>query len=105
MLRLGSRIRRALLLSAPLTLARRASAEAVGTAFLVAAGERLEAVGLTPAPEDNVTCCYALQDKVWVHDPAGAPWEIYTVKDDDPAMPRDAFDLPVVDAMNDGACC
>jgi hypothetical protein len=21
----------------------------------------------------------ALQDKVWVHDPDGAPWEIYTV--------------------------
>jgi glycerol uptake facilitator-like aquaporin len=49
-LRVGSRIRRALLLSAPLTLARRASAEAVGTAFLVAAvvGSGIAAQRLSP---------------------------------------------------------
>ena len=35
--------------------------------------------------ETDTTCCYALQDKVWVHDPAGAPWEVNTVKDDNPA--------------------
>src|ERR1039457_6756095 len=29
--------------------------------------------------EDEVTCCYAVQDKVWVTDPDGVPWEIYTV--------------------------
>ncbi len=26
-----------------------------------------------------MTCCYAVQDKVWVGDPDGAPWKIYTV--------------------------
>lgn len=36
-------------------------------------------VQLATAVEDNVTCCYALQDKVWVDDPDGAPWEVYTV--------------------------
>ena len=41
-----------------------------------------------------------------MHDPAGAPWEIYTIKDDDPASPRDAFDLPVIATVGgDGACC
>ena len=30
-------------------------------------------------------CCYAVQDKVWVHDPDGAPWEVYTVLADAPA--------------------
>ena len=25
------------------------------------------------------TCCYAVQDKAWVSDPDGAPWEVYTV--------------------------
>ena len=28
---------------------------------------------------ENTTCCYALQDKVWVDDPDQVPWEIYTV--------------------------
>jgi catechol 2,3-dioxygenase-like lactoylglutathione lyase family enzyme len=40
---------------------------------------RLSTEGLATATEDQVTCCYALQDKVWVDDPDGAPWEIYTV--------------------------
>src|ERR1039457_3214789 len=29
--------------------------------------------------EDELTCCYAVQDKVWVAYPDGPPWEIYTV--------------------------
>ena len=71
------------------------------------ATDRLSAQGLFTQVEKDTTCCYALQDKVWVHDPAGAPWEIYTVKDDDPAAPRDGFDrLVVLDAVGgDGACC
>ena len=44
-----------------------------------AAQARLAGQGLPTATEDNVTCCYALQDKVWVDDPDGAPWEVYTV--------------------------
>ena len=47
---------------------------------------RLSAAGLVTVDEADTTCCYALQDKVWVHDPAGAPWEVYTVKDDNPAV-------------------
>jgi len=44
-----------------------------------AAHRRLTGEGLATAVEDQVTCCYAVQDKVWVTDPDGAPWEIYTV--------------------------
>ena len=40
---------------------------------------RLQGEGLETATEDNVTCCYAVQDKVWVSDPDQASWEIYTV--------------------------
>jgi hypothetical protein len=29
--------------------------------------------------EDGTTCCYALQDKVWVTGPGGERWEVYTV--------------------------
>ena len=28
---------------------------------------------------ESTTCCYAVQDKVWVNDPDGAPWEVYAV--------------------------
>jgi catechol 2,3-dioxygenase-like lactoylglutathione lyase family enzyme len=43
---------------------------------------RLSAEGLPTATEENVTCCYALQDKVWVDAPDGEPWEIYAVLED-----------------------
>ena len=46
---------------------------------VTAAQARLADDGLATATEDEVTCCYAVQDKVWVDDPDGAPWEIYTV--------------------------
>lgn len=48
------------------------------------ARERLAAEGLEPTVEDQTTCCYALQDKAWIHDPDGAPWEVYTVLADAP---------------------
>ena len=35
--------------------------------------------GLATALEEETSCCYALQDKVWVDGPGGEPWEIYTV--------------------------
>jgi catechol 2,3-dioxygenase-like lactoylglutathione lyase family enzyme len=58
----------------------------VGSPGLVAAAAgRLAAEGLETANEENTTCCYAVQDKVWVHDPDGAPWEVYTVLADAPA--------------------
>lgn len=40
---------------------------------------RLAAQGLPIAVEDEVACCYALQDKVWVDGPGGEAWEIYSV--------------------------
>ena len=49
---------------------------------VTAAQSRLSGDGLATATEDNVSCCYARQDKVWVDDPAGVPWEIYTVLGD-----------------------
>jgi len=41
--------------------------------------KRFDALGIDTLVEDEVPCCYALQDKVWVTDPDGARWEIYTV--------------------------
>ena len=49
-----------------------------------AATQRLSAEGLEPDVQESATCCYALQDKAWVNDPDGAPWEVYTVLADAP---------------------
>ncbi|HUY63307.1 MAG TPA: ArsI/CadI family heavy metal resistance metalloenzyme [Acidimicrobiales bacterium] len=49
-----------------------------------AATTRLTGAGMAPEVEESTTCCYAVQDKAWVHDPDGAPWEIYTVLADAP---------------------
>ena len=40
---------------------------------VVATNARLTGEGLPTATEDNVTCCYAVQDKVWVDDPTERP--------------------------------
>ncbi len=55
---------------------------------VTAATRRLADQGLATRTEDQVTCCYAVQDKVWVSDPGGAPWEVYTVLADAPAQPQ-----------------
>jgi catechol 2,3-dioxygenase-like lactoylglutathione lyase family enzyme len=44
-----------------------------------AATARLTGEGLDPEVQESTTCCYAVQDKAWVDDPDGAPWEVYTV--------------------------
>lgn len=46
------------------------------------AGDRMAAEGLDTKPAPGTKCCYALQDKVWAHDPDGVPWEYYTVLED-----------------------
>jgi predicted enzyme related to lactoylglutathione lyase len=45
---------------------------------VTATQQRLANDGLDTAAESG-TCCYAAQEKVWVDDPDGAPWEVYTV--------------------------
>ncbi len=48
------------------------------------ATSRFVGEGLRPRLEDATTCCYAVQDKAWVSEPDGAPWEVYTVLADAP---------------------
>ena len=60
--------------------------EVDSTVKVQAEASRLRDAGLATLDERDSTCCYALQDKVWVHDPAGAPWEVYTVKDENPPI-------------------
>ena len=66
---------------------------------------RLASDGLATYVEADTTCCFALQDKVWVHDPAGAPWEWYVVKDDDPLNPSGPGGSLLTLAPEGSACC
>ena len=66
-----------------------------------AATRRLSDDGLDTAPESG-TCCYALQEKVWVNDPDGAPWEIYTVLADAETPPT--THAKAGDTCGAGAC-
>jgi catechol 2,3-dioxygenase-like lactoylglutathione lyase family enzyme len=43
---------------------------------------RLTDGGFTTATEEGVTCCFAIQDKVWTTDPDGLSWEFYRVLSD-----------------------
>ena len=46
---------------------------------VASATSRLAALGLATEVEEETTCCYAVQDKVWVDGPDGSRWEVYTV--------------------------
>lgn len=75
---------------------------------VTAARDRFAEAGLASFDENDTTCCYALQDKVWVHDPAGAPWEVYTVKDENPVDARPATaSLEILEPSGSAgaACC
>jgi catechol 2,3-dioxygenase-like lactoylglutathione lyase family enzyme len=60
---------------------------------VTAATDRLKAAGLVDRVEDQSTCCYATQSKVWAKDPDGARWEWYRVLQD-----SETFGKPVLQA-------
>jgi predicted enzyme related to lactoylglutathione lyase len=49
---------------------------------VLAARLRLVKAGLAAFDELDTTCCYARQDKIWVHDPDGTPWEVFATHED-----------------------
>ncbi|KEO81433.1 ArsI/CadI family heavy metal resistance metalloenzyme [Tumebacillus flagellatus] len=52
------------------------------TEAVLAMKQRFQEAGLVPIDEMNTTCCYAVQDKIWVHDPAGNAWEVFYTRED-----------------------
>jgi len=62
---------------------------------VAAATQRLASAGLETEVEMSTTCCYAVQDKVWVSGPDTERWEVYTVLAD-----VDTFGL-----STDETCC
>ena len=76
---------------------------------VVAATRRFMAEGMEIRIEDGTTCCYALQDKVWVTGPGGEPWEVYRVLADAGAelegkTRADVDGTPKEIASSDGCC-
>jgi len=69
------------------------------------ASERFKRNGLPTLAEENTSCCYAVQDKVWVEDPDGNMWEVFVVKGDSPTMRQGAETAcctPMAGATKDG---
>ncbi|WTO37151.1 VOC family protein [Streptomyces achromogenes] len=67
---------------------------------VTAAAGRLKDAGLAAFEENDTSCCYALQDKVWVHGPGREPWEVYVVKGDADTLGKSARA-----EANGDACC
>ena len=59
-----------------------AGIQVASTEDVLAAKERLTAAGLAAFDEMDTTCCYARQDKIWVRDPDGTPWEVFATHED-----------------------
>jgi catechol 2,3-dioxygenase-like lactoylglutathione lyase family enzyme len=81
--------------------------EVESTEQVTAATERLSALGLFTDVQNDTTCCYAVQDKVWVHGPGQEPWEVYVVKDDSATYGADSQLTPAnccADTTPTGCC-
>lgn len=61
---------------------------------VLAMRQRWAEAGLVTRDEMKTDCCYATQDKTWVHDPDGNEWEAFVVLKDN---------LP--ETTNASACC
>jgi catechol 2,3-dioxygenase-like lactoylglutathione lyase family enzyme len=82
--------------------------EVSSTDEVMAAAARMQGEGSPVDVQESTTCCFAVQDKVWVSGPE-IPWEIYTVLADAPVM-RPAEDAccapePVALGAKPSACC
>ncbi|WP_331766690.1 ArsI/CadI family heavy metal resistance metalloenzyme [Embleya sp. NBC_00896] len=69
--------------------------EVATTEEVTAATTRLAASGLVTLEENDTSCCYAVQDKVWVQGPGREPWEVYVVKGEADTLAK----------HTDSACC
>ena len=76
-----------------------------GTQAVLDAKQRLQSAGLATFEEMGTTCCYALQDKVWVTDPNGYKWEVFVVNvgDTSPELKVSASESPA--PAVESACC
>jgi catechol 2,3-dioxygenase-like lactoylglutathione lyase family enzyme len=56
--------------------------QVASTEDVLATRQRWAEAGLVTRDEMQTDCCYATQDKTWVHDPDGNQWEVFVVLQD-----------------------
>lgn len=80
--------------------------EVEATDEVAAATVRMGEAGAACEVQVATTCCYAVQDKVWVAGPE-IPWEIYTVLADADEMHAadGSSGVPVAAGAEGGGCC
>lgn len=87
-------------------------------AELAAVAERLSRAGKSIYRQKATTCCYAMSNKAWVHDPEGVAWETFhtfgesTVYGEDSATDKvddgkllSACRTPTAEQANASSCC
>lgn len=77
--------------------------EVEATEQVTATTGRLQEAGLATFEENDTSCCYALQDKVWVTGPGKEPWEVYVVKADAGTLGKSAGGTPATCCPSDEA--
>src|SRR5271156_1389403 len=70
--------------------------QVASTADVLTMRQRWAHAGLVTRDEMQTDCCYATQDKTWVHDPDGNEWEVFVVLTDN---------LPEKQAEQGSAAC
>ena len=82
-----------------------AGIQVASTEDVLAAKERLVAAGLAAFDEMDTTCCYARQDKIWVRDPDGTPWEVFATHEDLDEPGTGGIAVAEADAHGDDCGC
>ena len=72
---------------------------------VLAMRERWAEAGLITRDEMQTDCCYATQDKTWVHDPDGNEWEAFVVLKDNLPEKAAATTCCATAAPAAEACC
>ena len=67
--------------------------------------ERVEKSGIVGKIEEDTTCCFARQDKVWFKDPDGNSWEIFLVYEQLPVLGSFAASGSCCTPSESGSCC
>lgn len=67
--------------------------------------DRLEKGGLKGKVEEDTSCCFARQDKVWFQDPDGNSWEIFHVYEQLPVGGSFLASGSCCTPSESGACC
>jgi hypothetical protein len=68
------------------------------------AAARFKEAGLATFEENDTSCCYAVQDKVWVTGPGQEPWEVYVVKRDGTSLENRPADCCTGEGCTNDCC-